>query len=108
MINSTNSFTIDGSELDKEKLQRILNLDNTDTFTRWVLRPIAALTVIGLTLAGLFASVFFIAVSLALLPVLALAMWAMKKKIEQELKATDPIVDTQATVKAEEDPLPTT
>ena len=95
MINSTNTLNIDGTTFDDADIKRFLSFDRTDTFSRWVVRPLAALTVIGLIVASVFASVFFIAASLALLPIMALAMWAVRKKIERDIKAADPVVDVQ-------------
>ncbi len=95
MINSTNTLNIDGTKLNNEEIKRILNFDKQDTFSRWVVRPIAVLTVVGLLVAAFFAGAFFIAISLALLPFLALFGWAMKKKIERDMAASDPVVDTQ-------------
>ena len=96
MINSTNTLNIDGTKLNNEEINRILDFDKQDTFTRWVVRPIAALTVVGLMVAGFFASAFFIAISLALVPFIALSAWALKKKMERDAAAADPVVDTQS------------
>lgn len=95
MINSTNTLNIDGTKLNNEEIKRILDFNKQDTFTRWVVRPVAALTVVGLVVAGFFASAFFIAISLALVPFIVLSAWVMKKKVERDLAAADPVVDTQ-------------
>lgn len=102
MINSTNTLNIDGTKLNNEEIKRILDFNKQDTFTRWVVRPIAVLTVAGLMVAGFFASAFFIAVSLALVPFIALSAWAMKKKMERDLAAADPVVDTQSDTRVDE------
>ena len=103
MINSTNTLNIDGTSFNDEEIKRILNADSKDTFSRWILRPIAVLTAVGLVVAGLFASVFFIAISLALMPLVALSMWALKKKMERDLASADSVVDTQSDVRVDEE-----
>ncbi len=95
MINSTNTLNIDGTSFNEEEVKRLFKTDNKDTFSRWVVRPIAVLTAVGLVTAGLFASMMIIAISLALVPLVGLSMWAMKKKMERNLAAANPVVDTQ-------------
>ena len=85
MINSTNTVNIDGVAISALDLKKAFSIDNTDNFSRWVVRPLALLAAIGIGVAVFFASAFLIMVSLALLPVLAVAMWAMKTKLKRDL-----------------------
>lgn len=95
MINSTNTINIDGTVIEQEQILNSLKLDKTDKFTRWVVRPLLALTAVGMGVAVFFASAFMILISLAMLPLLAVMMWVMKTKVERDLAAADPVVSTQ-------------
>lgn len=85
MINSTNTVNIDGVAIKEFDLKNAFAIDQGDTFTRWVVRPLAILAAIGVGVAVFFASAFLIMVSLALLPLLAVAMWAMRTKLQRDL-----------------------
>ena len=89
MISSTNTVNIDGAAIKTVDLKALLSSDSDDRFVQWVVRPLAILAAIGVGAAVLFASAVLIMVSLALLPLIAVAMWAMKTKIERELKDSD-------------------
>ncbi|MEM7259164.1 MAG: hypothetical protein AAF404_17440 [Pseudomonadota bacterium] len=94
MINSTNTVNIDGAAIREIDLKNLLDTDSDDTFTRWVVRPLALLAAIGLGVAVFFASAVLIMVSLALLPLLAVAMWAMKSKLKRELESAGQLPET--------------
>ena len=96
MINSTNTVNIDGNVIDQEELASILKMDNNDRFTRWVVRPLALLTAIGMGVAMVFASVFIMLLSLATLPLLAVSLWAMKTKLKRDYDNSE--ADTVAQV----------
>lgn len=102
MINSTNTVNIDGVTIKEFDIKDAFTLGKDDNFSRWVVRPLAVLAAVGIGVAAFFTSAVLIMVSLALLPILALAMWAMRTKLERELKAstinTSTVVDTGDTV----------
>lgn len=85
MINSTNTVNIDGAAIREIDLTNLFEAGADDTFTRWVVRPLALLAAIGVGVAVFFASAVLIMVSLALLPILAVAMWAMRTRLKREL-----------------------
>lgn len=95
MINSTNTINIDGTSLDNKDFINLFTFNRDDKFSQWVLRPIAILAAVGLAVAVVLASTFLIVLSLAMLPVVALSVWAMRQKIERARAASDPVVDTQ-------------
>ena len=98
MINSTNTVNIDGVTIKEFDIKDIINRGEDDNFSRWIVRPLAVLAAIGIGVAAFFTSAMLIIVSLALLPILALAMWAMRTKLERELKSSpidsSTVVDT--------------
>ena len=95
MINSSNTIHIDGTVINQEDWMNRFNLDTDDKFTRWVLRPLALLAALGFGVAMFFASAVLIMLSLAMLPLLAVAMWAVKRKLERDAAAANPVVSTQ-------------
>jgi hypothetical protein len=95
MINSTNTVNIDGVAFRQFNIKDALSVEHSDNFTRWVVRPLALLAAIGIGVAAFFASAVLILASLALLPLLAVAMWAMKTKIERELASGDAPIDAE-------------
>jgi len=95
MINSTHNVHIDGTVINHDDLRQTLDFSSGDTMTRWVLRPLALLAALGMAVAVFFASAFLLVLSFALVPVLAVAVWAVKSKLEREQVAADPVVDTQ-------------
>lgn len=95
MINSTNTINVDGTVIDQDEILKTLKLDESDKFTRWVLRPLAVLTALGIGAAVLISSAFMIMLTLAMLPLMAVAMWVAKTKIERDIAASDPVIDTQ-------------
>ena len=99
MINSTNTVNIDGEIFEKLDVRKTFSIDENDSFSRWVLRPIAILAAIGIGVAAFIASAMLIMVSLALLPILAVAVWAMRTKLERDLKRS--VVESEAVVVSE-------
>lgn len=95
MINSTNTINIDGTVIDHEEIVNALNFEKVDKFTRWVVRPLALLSAVGIVIAGFFASAILILLSLAMLPLLAVSMWAVKSKLERDATIQDPVVHVQ-------------
>jgi len=95
MINSTNTVNIDGTVLKTDEFIRAFTFDKEDKFSRWVVRPLAMFAVICMGIAMFFASAFLIVLSLAMIPLLALAFWAIKTKVERDIAKDDPVVDTQ-------------
>lgn len=95
MINSTNTVNIDGTVLNDKDFTELFTLNSDDKFSLWVVRPIAILATVGMGVAMFFASAFLIVLGLAMLPLLALAIWAVKTKIQRDLAKNDPVVDTQ-------------
>jgi len=98
MIYHTHTVNIDDTVLKDEDVAAAFRFDNNDKFTKWVVRPLAILTAIGVGATMLFASAFLIMLSLALLPLLAVSFWAMKKKFERDLANADPVVNTEGPV----------
>ncbi|OED35143.1 hypothetical protein AB833_31385 [Chromatiales bacterium (ex Bugula neritina AB1)] len=86
MINSINSFNIDGVKFDKFDINNAFTVDENDTFRKWFFRPLAVLAAIGIGVATFFASAILIMITLALSPILVMAMWAIRTKLERELK----------------------
>jgi len=95
MINSTNTVTIDGLVIDHEEILNTFKVDETDKFTRWVARPLALLAAVGVAVAILFAGVFMMLLSLALVPLLAVLVWAVRIKLQRDISNADPVVNTQ-------------
>ncbi len=93
MINSTNTVNIDGVAFRQFDIKKAFSAEHSDNFTRWVVRPLALLAAIGIGVAAFFASAVLILASLALLPLLAVAMWAMKAKLERDLASADTTID---------------
>lgn len=98
MIHNTQTVNIDGTTLNKEALEKAFSFNNNDTFSRWVLRPLAILMAIGMSVAMFFASAFIIVLSLAMIPLLAISFWVVKTKVERDIANADPVVDTQSAV----------
>ena len=79
MIKSNNTVNIEGSVIDHEELKKYLSIDGVDDAkTKWLVRPLIMICGAGLAIAARFASVFLFAVSLVIVPVLGVAVWAMK------------------------------
>ena len=95
MINSTNTINIDGKILKDEDFIKAFTFNKDDKFSRWVVRPLAFLTAIGIGIAMFFASAFLIILSFAMIPLLAVSFWAVKTKVERDIAKADPVVDTQ-------------
>jgi len=102
MINSTNTVNIDGAALKEFDFKKVFDSENQDLFSRWVARPLALLAAVGVGVAVFLASAFLAVVSLALLPLLAVALWAMKTKLQRDLAASDTTINV-ATEGAEGD-----
>ena len=104
MINSTNTVNIDGTSIPELDLKAFFAADSDDTFTRWVVRPLAVLSAVAFGFAIFLASAFLILLTLAFLPILAVSVWAMKTKFKRDsteapviIEASDD-VDTQPAV----------
>lgn len=96
MINSTNTININDTVLNDDVLKKTFSFKNEDRFTRWVVRPLVLLTALGVGAIMIFASAFLVLLSLAMLPLLAVGVWAVQKKVQRDLAAADPVVDTQS------------
>ena len=101
MIHNTQTVNIDGTSLNNETLVKAFTFNNDDKFSRWVVRPLAILTVIGMGIAMFFASAFLIVLSLAMLPLIAISFWAVKTKVVRDIANADPVVDTQSSTNDE-------
>lgn len=99
MINSTNTVNIDGVKFNEFDINDVFATGRDDNFGRWVVRPLAIVAAIGIAVAAFFASAMLIVVSVALLPLLAVAMWAMKTKLQRDLEAV--AANTKADAEAE-------
>ncbi len=95
MFHNNQTVNIDGSALKHEDIVKAFTFNNDDKFSKWVVKPLAILTAIGMGIAMFFASAFLILISLAMVPLLAISFWAMRKKIERDLAEADPVVHTQ-------------
>ena len=93
MINSTNTVNIDGASFKEIDLKKAFDSDNQDFFSRWVARSLALLAAVGVGVAVFMASAFIAVVSLALLPLLAVALWAMNTKLKRDLASTNTIIN---------------
>lgn len=96
MINSTNTININDTVLNEEVLKKTFSFQQEDRFTRWVVRPLVLLAGLGVGATMLFASAFIVLLSLAMLPLLAVGLWAINKKIERDIAAADAVVGTQS------------
>lgn len=96
MINSTHTIRIDGNDINPDEVVNSFRDEQADTFTRWVVRPLALLTAIGMGAAMMVASVFLFMLSLAMLPLLAVSAWAFKRKLDKDLARADDPASTQA------------
>lgn len=98
MIKSTNTVNIEGSVIDHDELQKYFSMDAGDAKTKWLVRPLILICGAGLAIAALFASVFLVAVSMVIVPVLGVAMWAMKPKTEARQEPATDIPDSDLDV----------
>jgi len=96
MIKTSHNVHIDGTAIDHDELMRTFTLDTNDRYSRWVLKPLAALSVLGIAVASLIAGAVVLALSVALLPILAIGAWAFKSKLRRDAHPSDPVVDTQS------------
>ena len=93
MINTTNTVNIDGTRIPEVDLKAFFSGKSDDSFTRWVVRPLALLSAIAFGVAIFIASAFLTMLALAFLPILAVSVWAMKAKIRRDAKDSPVIVD---------------
>ncbi|MEM7377115.1 MAG: hypothetical protein AAF460_06345 [Pseudomonadota bacterium] len=93
MINTNHSVHIDGTTLNRDELLKHLRLDGDDRMTRWVIRPLALLTAAGIGVAAVMASVLILAVSLALVPLMLLGGWAVRRKVERAMAEDGVTID---------------
>lgn len=96
MIHNNQTVNIDGTTLNNETMVTALSFNENDKFGRWVVRPLAILTAIGMSIAMFFASAFLIVLSLAMIPLIAVSFWAVKTKMARDIANADPVVDTQS------------
>lgn len=95
MINTTNTINIDDSVINDDTLKKAFSFDKQDRFTRWVVQPLMLLAGLGIGATMLFASALFVLLSLALVPIVAIGLWAIKAKVQRDLAQHNPVVDTQ-------------
>lgn len=98
MINSTNTININDTVLNDDILKKTFSFENEDRFTRWVVRPLVLLVALGIGAIMFFASAFLMLLSLAMLPLLAIGLWAVQKKVQRDLAESNPVVDTQSSL----------
>lgn len=98
MFSNNQTINIDGTVVKEEELIEAFTFNENDKFSRWVVRPLAVLTAIGIGVAMFFASAILIVISMAMVPLVAMSFWAFKKKVERDLAQADPVVATQSTV----------
>ena len=96
MINSTNTININDTVLNDDLLKKTFSFKNEDRFTRWVARPLILIAALGVGAIMFFASAFLMLLSLAMLPLLAIVLWAVQKKVQRDLATADPVVDTRS------------
>lgn len=96
MINSTNTININDTVLNDDVLKKTFSFENEDRFTQWVVRPLVLVAALGIGAIMFFASAFLMLLSLAMLPLLAIGLWAVQKKVQRDLAVADPVVDTQS------------
>lgn len=89
MINTTHNVHIDGAAIDTEEVMRTFTVDTQDRYSRWVLKPLAVLSIVGVAIASLVAGAVVLALSLALLPLFALSAWAVKNKLSRDILASE-------------------
>ena len=94
MINSTHNVNIDGNTLNRDDVMKTLRLDSDDRFTHWVVRPLGVLIALGLGTAAVIASIFMMVLSLAMVPLLLLGGWALKRKIEKDTLTAEATAET--------------
>ncbi|MDB4224223.1 hypothetical protein N9850_10660 [Granulosicoccus sp.] len=104
MINSTNTVNIDGTGIPEVDLKAFFTGNSDDTFTRWVVRPLAVLAAVAFGFAIFLAGAFLTMLTLAFMPILAVSVWAMRTKFKRD-SADSPViieasedVDSQPTV----------
>ncbi|MBX2835480.1 MAG: YwiC-like family protein [Gammaproteobacteria bacterium] len=95
MINSTNTVNIDGTVLNDQDFKQFYSFNSEDKFSRWVVRPLALLTTVGLGVALVFASTFLLVLSLAMMPLFAVMLWAVKTKMERDLNSDETVIDME-------------
>jgi hypothetical protein len=91
MINSTNTVNIDGTGIPEVDLKAFFSGKSDDTFTRWVVRPLAVLSAVAFGFAIFLASAFLTLLTLAFLPILAISVWAMRTKFKRD-SADAPVI----------------
>ncbi|MFT5043886.1 MAG: hypothetical protein ACI8UP_000853 [Porticoccaceae bacterium] len=98
MINSTNTVNIDGTRIPEVDLKAFFSGSSDDTFTRWVVRPLALLTAVAFGFAIFLASAFLTMLALAFLPILAVSVWAMKTKFKRDGSESPVIIEASEKV----------
>lgn len=87
MIKSNNTVNIEGTVIDQEQLNEYLSIDPNDKKTKYIVKPLLLVSGAGLAMAAVFASVFLVAVSIVVIPLIGVAMWAMKPKQQRAAAA---------------------
>lgn len=87
MIKSNNTVNIEGTVIDHEQLNEYLSIDPNDKKTKYLVKPLLLISGAGLAMAAVFASIFLVAVSLVVIPLIGVAMWAMKPKQQRSQAA---------------------
>ena len=95
MINSTSTIYIDGAAAGSGEFIKVFSVGKDDKFSRWVVRPLALITVLGIGVAMLFASAFLILLSLAMVPFLVAFLWAIKTKLARDVANAHPVADSK-------------
>lgn len=86
MIKSENTVHIEGTVIDNDSLNEYLNLNTNDKKTKWLVRPLILASGAALAAAAIFASIFLVAVSIVIVPLLGIAMWAIMPKDTNKVK----------------------
>lgn len=94
MINSTNTVNIDGTGIPEVDLKTFFSGDSNDSFTRWVVRPLALLSAVAFGFVIFLASTFLTILALAFLPILAASVWAMKTKFKRDASESPVIIES--------------
>lgn len=94
MINSTNTVNIDGTGIPEADLKSFFSGNSNDSFTQWVVRPLALLSAAAVSVAIFLASTFLVLLALAFLPILAVSVWAMKTKLKRDNSNSAVIIET--------------
>lgn len=96
MINSTNTISIDEKLLNEESFTKAFDLNSDDSYTKWIVKPLAVLSTIAVGVVALFTGALMMMAAIATLPLIALSAWALKNKVERELADAEVVIDGEA------------